>query len=46
MTTGRVSRFFSQVDQKELALCQLINRYQQFRPLHLYFRLISRLGDG
>ncbi|WP_404368744.1 phosphatase PAP2 family protein [Marinobacter sp.] len=46
MTTGRVSRFFSQVDQRELALCQMINRSQRFRPLHLYFHIVSRLGDG
>jgi undecaprenyl-diphosphatase len=43
---SKASRFFSLADQREVALCQAINRSVQFRPIRGYFRLASRLGDG
>ncbi|SFR56017.1 undecaprenyl-diphosphatase [Marinobacter gudaonensis] len=43
---SKASRFFEQADQREVALCQAINRAVQFRPARGYFRLVSRLGDG
>ncbi|WP_152206137.1 phosphatase PAP2 family protein [Marinobacter changyiensis] len=46
MPSTKASRFFSRVDQREFALCQAINRSLRFRPVHGYFQLISRLGDG
>ncbi len=45
-STSKASRFFSVVDQRELALCQSINRTLRFRPAQGYFRVVSRLGDG
>lgn len=46
MPSSRASRFFEAVDQREFALCQTINRSLRFRPVHGYFQLVSRLGDG
>lgn len=43
---SKASRFFSRADQREVALCQVINRSAQFRPIVGYFRVTSRLGDG
>lgn len=45
-STTKASRFFSLVDQREYAFCQAINRSLRFRPVHGYFQLVSRLGDG
>lgn len=42
----KASRFFSVVDQREFALCLSINRSLRFRPVHGYFQVVSRLGDG
>lgn len=44
--TSKASRFFDLVDQREFALCQSVNRILRFRPVHGYFQLVSRLGDG
>ncbi|SFM11442.1 phosphatase PAP2 family protein [Marinobacter zhejiangensis] len=46
MQSSKASRFFEAVDQREFALCQSINRSLRFRPVHTYFQLVSRLGDG
>lgn len=45
-STSKASRFFDLVDQREFALCQSINRTLRFRPVHGYFQVVSRLGDG
>ncbi|PXX90217.1 phosphatase PAP2 family protein [Marinobacter vulgaris] len=45
-STSKASRIFSVVDQKEFAFCQSINRTLRFRPVHGYFQVASRLGDG
>ncbi|MEX2476580.1 phosphatase PAP2 family protein [Marinobacter sp.] len=45
-STTKASRFFNLVDQREYAFCQAINRSLRFRPVHGYFQLVSRLGDG
>ena len=45
-SNSKACRFFSLVDQREFALCQSINRSLRFRPVHGYFQLVSRLGDG
>ena len=44
--TSKASRFFELADQRELAVCQAINRSVRFRPILGYFRVVSRLGDG
>lgn len=46
MPSPRVSRFFSQVDQAEFALCRSINRSLRYRPVLPLFKVVSRLGDG
>ena len=46
MPSPRVSRFFSQVDQAEFALCRSINRSLRYRPVLTLFKVVSRLGDG
>lgn len=46
MSSSKASRFFEAVDQREYALCQAINRSLRFRPVHGYFQLVSKLGDG
>lgn len=46
MRSSKASRFFDLVDQRELALCQLINSSLRFRPVQGYFKVVSRLGDG
>jgi len=45
-STTKASRFFNLVDQREYAFCQAINQSLRFRPVHSYFQLVSRLGDG
>lgn len=45
-SNSKASRFFSMVDQRELALCQYINGTLRFRPVQGYFQVVSRLGDG
>ena len=45
-STSKASRFFERADQREFALCQLINRTTRFQPVLGYFQLVSRLGDG
>ncbi|MCA6062041.1 phosphatase PAP2 family protein [Thalassolituus marinus] len=37
---------FSKADRLELTLCQLLNRTGHFRGIRLFFKGISRLGDG
>lgn len=44
--TSKASRFFEQVDQREYAFCQAINRVAGVPSVLGYFRLTSRLGDG
>ena len=44
--TSKASRFFELADQREFAVCQVINRCVRFRPALSYFRVVSRLGDG
>lgn len=46
MPSPRVSRFFSQVDQAEFALCRSINRSLRYQPVLSLFKVISRMGDG
>lgn len=46
MPSPKVSRFFSQVDQAEFALCRSINRSLRYRPVLTLFQVVSRLGDG
>ena len=46
MPSPRVSRFCSQVDQAEFALCRSINSSLHYRPVLPLFRIVSRLGDG
>lgn len=46
MPSSKASRFFNQVDQREFAFCQAINRSLRFRPVQGYFQVVSRLGDG
>ncbi|SFR74682.1 undecaprenyl-diphosphatase [Marinobacter daqiaonensis] len=46
MPSPRASRFFEQVDQAEFAFCRSINRSLRFRPVLMWFQVISRLGDG
>ncbi len=45
-STSKASRFFELADQREFALCQVINRATRFQAVRGYFRLVSRLGDG
>ena len=37
---------FNKADRLELTLCQLLNRTGDFRGVRLFFKAISRLGDG
>jgi undecaprenyl-diphosphatase len=46
MPSPKVSRFFSQVDQAEFALCRSINSSLRYRPVLSLFKVVSRLGDG
>jgi len=46
MRSDKASRFFDLVDQRELALCQAVNRSLRFPGVNGYFRVVSRLGDG
>ena len=44
--TLRNSRLFGRIDRWEYSLCQHINQGMRFRPVHGFFSLVSRLGDG
>ncbi len=46
LAPARATRVFSRIDQWEYAFCQQINRGLRFRPVHGYFAVVSRLGDG
>lgn len=42
----RATRMFTRIDQWEITLCQQINRGIRFRPVHGFFAVVSKLGDG
>ncbi|MDK2778795.1 MAG: phosphatase PAP2 family protein [Pseudomonadota bacterium] len=42
----RSALLFNKADRLELTLCQNLNRMGAFRPVRLFFKAISRLGDG
>lgn len=46
MSELRTSNVFERIDQMELRLCMLINNSSQRAFIRLFFRVISRLGDG
>ncbi|MFE8072662.1 phosphatase PAP2 family protein [Marinobacteraceae bacterium S3BR75-40.1] len=46
MPSSKATRLFDRVDRLEYQLCQQVNSTLRFRPVHGYFALVSRLGDG
>jgi len=46
MSELRTSNMFERIDQMEMRLCMLMNNSSQRAFIRLYFRAISRLGDG
>ena len=46
MTPAKTDKLFNYMDQRELALCLLVNRTCQRRTIHGFFKVASRLGDG
>ncbi|KZZ41678.1 MAG: phosphatase PAP2 family protein [Saccharospirillaceae bacterium] len=42
----KAALLFSKADRLELTLCQQMNRMGYYRTIRLFFRAISRLGDG
>ncbi|GGY38367.1 phosphatase PAP2 family protein [Bacterioplanes sanyensis] len=42
----RIAHLFSKADRYELRLCQSLNDYGSHRAIRLFFKGISRLGDG
>ena len=42
----RSALLFSKADRFELNLCQLLNRTGRYTSVRLFFKAISRLGDG
>src|SRR5690606_3034091 len=42
----RSTPLFSKADRLELNLCQRLNRMGAYAGIRLFFRIISRLGDG
>lgn len=43
---ARSALLFSKADRLELSLCQRLNRMGAYTSIRLFFRAISRLGDG
>ena len=46
MSSAKTDKLFNYMDQRELALCLVVNRTCQRRAIHGFFKVISRLGDG
>ena len=46
MTPAKTDKLFNYMDQRELALCLLVNRSCRRRAIHEFFKIVSRLGDG
>lgn len=46
MSELRTSSVFERIDQIEMRLCMLMNNSSQRAFIRLFFRVISRLGDG
>lgn len=46
LVPARATRMFNRIDQWEIALCQQINRSIRIRPVHSFFAVVSKLGDG
>ena len=44
--TPRAALLFHKADRFELNLCQTLNAFASIRALRLFFKAISRLGDG
>lgn len=44
--TAKTALLFNKADKLELKLCQQMNRMGYNRPVRLFFKAISRLGDG
>lgn len=42
----RTTNLFARIDQMEINLCRLLNNSSQRTFIRLFFRVISRLGDG
>lgn len=43
---AKAALLFNKADQFELSLCQRMNRMGYYRAIRLFFKAISRLGDG
>jgi len=43
---AKAALLFNKADQLELTLCQQLNRMGYYRAIRLFFKGISRLGDG
>ncbi len=46
MSETRTGNLFERIDQMEVRLCRLMNNSSQRAYIRLFFRVISRLGDG
>jgi len=46
MTTAKTALLFSKADRLEISVCQHMNRMGHNRQVRLFFKGISRLGDG
>lgn len=46
MATAKTTLLFSKADRLEVSLCQYMNRMGHNRQVRLFFKGISRLGDG
>ena len=43
---SRSTNVFDRIEQIELPICQYFNRANNYKLIRLFFKLISRLGDG
>ncbi len=43
---SRTTNWFDRIEQLELPVCQYFNRASNYNLIRLFFKLISRLGDG
>lgn len=43
---ARIQAFFDRMGERELPVCLALNRWQERRPVHRLFAVVSRLGDG
>lgn len=45
-THSRAEHWFDRMEQIELPVCQYFNRANNFKLINLFFKSVSRLGDG